>query len=212
MSKNAPHDDSQYPPRAYPRAPLHSPIEVRTRSRLSIAQIENISLGGLLVCGEPTPAVSSELELMFNLAPGCTVSAKAVVRHASKKLFGVQFHQLSPAAQDAIAEYCQKNLGNGRRSGRIPKRLLVTIRGTRQGDLDELAETLSLSRNGGSLACRASFCVGDRLELFWPEKKRRAEIEVVSYRVIGRNGLLELGFQFVDENSDFWQVEFPKPS
>src|SRR5215469_10936702 len=91
-------DSSYNTPRAYPRVPLHSPIEVKTRSRLFIGQIENISVGGLLVSSEPPPAVESELQLLFNLAAGRTVSAAAIVRHATKTAFGVQFHDLSPAA------------------------------------------------------------------------------------------------------------------
>ena len=111
------HDSSYYPTRAYPRVPLHSPVEVKTPSRLFIGQIENISIGGLLVSSQPPPAVASELLLLFNLAAGRTVSASAVVRHATKNSFGVQFHDLSPAAQDAITEYCETNLGHVRRSG-----------------------------------------------------------------------------------------------
>ncbi len=206
-----PQDSSYYPPRAYPRVPLHSPVEVKTRSRLFIGQIENISAGGLLVSSKPTPAVASEILLLFNLAAGRTVSAAAVVRHATKNNFGVQFHDLSPAAQDAINEYCESQLGYVRRSGRVPKRLLVTLRGKRKEDQDELAETVTLSRNGGLLACRARFFVGNRLELFWPEKKRHSEIEIVSSHAVP-TGLLELGFQFLNPDFDFWELDFPKPS
>jgi hypothetical protein len=174
-----------------------------------MGSIENISLGGLLVSCDPVPPASSELHLMFNLEAGRTVSATAVVRHATKTTFGVQFHDLSPAAQDAITEYC---LGHARRSGRIPRRLLVTLRGKRKEDLDELAETVTLSRNGGLLACRARFFVGNRLELFWPEKKRQAEIAVVSCRPYGPSGLLELGFEFINQDVDFWQLDFPTSS
>jgi PilZ domain. len=201
--------DSYDRPRAYPRVPLHSPVEVKTASRLFIGSIENISIGGLLVSSEPVPPASSELHLMFNLAAGRTISATAVVRHATKTTFGVQFHDLSPTAQDAITEYC---LNHVRRSGRIPRRLLVTLRGKRKEDLDELAETITLSRNGGLIACRATFFVGNRLELFWPEKKRQAEIAVVSCRPYGPNGLLELGFEFINPDTDFWQLEFPTSS
>lgn len=212
MPDNTSHQDSSYyPPRAYPRVPLHSPVEVKTPSRLFIGQIENISIGGLLVASEPPPAISSELQLLFNLAAGRTISAAAVVRHATKSTFGVQFHDLSSAAQDAITEYCETNLGHVRRSGRVPQRLLVTLRGKRKEDQDELAETVMLSRNGGLLACRARFLVGNHLELFWPEKKRHAEIEIVSSRA-DANGLLELGFQFLNPDFDYWGLDFPKPS
>ncbi len=204
--------NSFYPPRAHPRVPLHGPVEVKSSSRLSIGHIQNISIGGLLVSCDPPPAVAAEVRLMFNLTAGRTVSASAVVRHVARKTFGVQFHDLSPAVQDAITEYCQAQLSNVRRSGRVPKRLLVTIRGKRKEDLDELAETLILSRNGGLLACRARFFVGNHLELFWPEKKRHVEVEVVSCRPVGPNGLLELGFQFVNPEVDFWQLDFPNAS
>ncbi len=208
---NAPQDTPHYPPRAYPRVPLHSPVEVKTPSRLFIGQIENISIGGLLVSSEPAPTIDSELQLLFNLAAGRTISATAVVRHATKRAFGVQFHDLSPAAQEAITEFCETSLGHVRRSGRIPQRLLVTVRGKRKEDQDELAETITLSRNGGLLACRARFFVGNRLELFWPEKKRHAEIEIVSSQAAA-TGLLELGFQFQNPEFDFWELDFPKPS
>ncbi len=209
MADNTVSNDSFNPPRAYPRVPLHAPIEVKTPSRLFIGQIENISVGGLLVSSEPAPALASQLHIMFNLVAGRTVSATAVVRHAGKHTFGVQFQDLSPAAQDAITEYC---LGHSRRSGRVPKRLLVTVRGKRKEDQDELAETVMLSQKGGLLACRARFSVGNRLELFWPEKKRRAEIEIVSVNPVGPNGLRELGFQFVESEIDFWQLDFPTAS
>lgn len=212
MPDNPPsHDSSYYPSRAYPRVPLHSPVEVKTPSRLFIGQIENISIGGLLVSSDPPPEISSELQLLFNLAAGRTVSAAAVVRHATRRMFGVQFHDLSPAAQDAISEYCESHLGQVRRSGRVPQRLLVTLRGKRKEDQDELAETITLSRNGGLLACRARFFVGNRLELFWPEKKRYAEIQIVSSHA-APTGLLELGFQFLNPDFDFWDLDFPKPS
>ncbi|MDT8070427.1 MAG: PilZ domain-containing protein [Terriglobia bacterium] len=211
MPDNTPQQGSYYPPRAYPRVPLHSPVEVKTRSRLFIGQIENISIGGLLVSSDPPPAISSELELLFNLAAGRTVSVSAVVRHSAKTTFGVEFRDLTPAAQDAITEYCQTNLGQARRSGRIPRRLLVTLRGKRKEDQDELAETITLSRNGGLLASRARFFVGNHLELFWPEKKRQAEIEIVSSHP-APNGLLELGFQFADPSFDFWELDFPRLS
>lgn len=211
MPDNSQLQDQFYPTRAYPRVPLHSPVEVKTRSRLFIGNIENISIGGLLVSSEPPPAIASELQLMFNLAAGRTVSASAVVRHTAKNMFGVQFRDLSADAHDAIAEFCHTSLGHVRRSGRLARRLLVTIRGKRKGDQDELAETIMLSRNGGLLACRAKFAPGNRLELFWPEKKRRAEVEIVARQPVGPNGLLELGFQFVNPEPDFWDLDFPKP-
>lgn len=207
MTENT--QDSYSIQRAYPRVPLHSPVEVKTRSRLFIGHIENISVGGLLVASEPPPAIASELQLLFNLAAGRTVSAKAVVKHTTQSAFGVEFHDLSPAAQNSITEYC---LAHARRSGRIPKRLLVTLRGKRKGDQDELAETLTLSRNGGLLACRAKFFVGNRLELFWPEKKRGTEIEIVSIGMAGPLGLQELGFEFIDPQIDFWDLNFPRAS
>jgi PilZ domain-containing protein len=199
------------PTRAYARVPLHSPIEVKTRSRTAIGQIENISVGGLLVSCDLPPAIASEVMLLFNLAAGCTVSATAVVKHASKNRFGAQFHDIVPEARDAIAEFCQANAAQARRSGRIAKRLLVTVKGAAEDALDELGETLLLSRNGGLLACRAQFSVGERLQLYWPEKKRATEIEVVSFRPFA-NDLRELGFEFVREEYDFWQMEFPVPS
>lgn len=211
MSENTSQEGSFNPTRAYPRVPLHSPVEVKTRSRLFIGQIENISVGGLLVSSDPPPAIASELQLLFNLAAGRTVAASAVVRHTTKSAFGVEFHDLSPAAQVAITEYCESHLGHVRRSGRVPQRLLVTLRGKRKEDQDELAETITLSRNGGLLACRARFFVGNRLELFWPEKKRHAEVEIVSLHA-APTGLLELGFQFLDTDFDFWELDFPNLS
>ena len=188
---------------------MHSPIELKSRSRTSIGEIENISLGGLLVSCDVPPAVATEVRLMFNLAAGLTVSASGVVRYVNKKRFGVQFLDLIPEASDAIGQYCQMSMGHARRSGRISKRVLVTIKGTKEGSLEELAETLVLSRNGGLLACRAAFFVGEHLELYWPEQKRSVEIEVVSYRFFNANNLLEIGFQFVKENEDFWRIDLP---
>jgi PilZ domain len=211
MSENTLQQGSYYPARAYPRVPLHGPVEVKTRSRLFIGQIENISIGGVMVSSQPIPAVSTEIQLLFNLAVGRTISATGVVRHTGNKTFGVEFHDLPPAAQESIAEYCRTILGHERRSGRIPKRLLVTLRGKRKQDQDELAETITLSRNGGLLACRARFVVGNHLELFWPEKKRQVEIEIVSSNAAA-NGLLELGFQFANPSFDFWELDFPNQS
>jgi PilZ domain-containing protein len=176
-----------------------------------MGQIENISIGGLMVACKRPPAVSDEIKLMFNLATGFTVSVRATVRHADEQQqrFGVEFRDLVPSARDFINEYCRTHLTEMRRSGRVSKRILVTIRGLRKEAQEELAETVALSRNGGLLACRAKVVQGERFELHWPEKKRTTQIEVVSACSNRTDGLLKIGFRFIQPDCDFWQTEFP---
>ncbi len=164
----------------------------------------------MAICEQP-PAQLEEVDLMFNLTTGLTVSVHAIVRHSSdeKQRFGVEFLNLPHTASSMVGEYCRSNLKAVRRSGRVSKRILVTIRAIRIGACEELAETCILSRSGGLLATRAKYAVGDHLELHWIEKKQSIEIEVVSCRPTTVFAIVEVGFRFVPQNRDFWEMEFP---
>ena len=97
-----------------------------------------------------------------------------------------------------------------RRSGRIARRLNVTLRWRDpEGNWKEApAETLQLSQYGCLVACQARFKLGDDLFLRWPEGHQEAQARTV-FRVAGAGReFVKLAFEFPDTDN-FWGVEFP---
>jgi hypothetical protein len=201
--------DQQYSsPRAYPRLPLTTPVEIRYATHTILGHTENISLGGLLaMCDKRVPKTATELTLLFNLPNGTSIHAGGIVRHVHGTKVGVEFKSLPAQGKEALDAFTKRLEGFTRRGERKQQRLHVTLRDVRLEDQEQLAETVLLSRNGGLLICRAPFSVGDRLELYWPEKKKGIEISVVFQRPCGPGGLTELGFKFLD-GKNFWGLEF----
>lgn len=203
--------DQQYSrPRAHPRLPLAIPVEIHYNDKTILGRTENISVGGLLaLCDKRTPPPSAELTVLFNLPNGTSIHADGVVRHVHGEKVGVQFKTLPPYGKDALDAFTRRMEGATRRGARKQKRLHVTLRDLRGGDeaQQEMAETVLLSRNGGLMICRAPFSIGDRLEMYWPDKKKKTEIIIVFRRPCGTAELAELGFEFLD-GYNFWGLDF----
>ena len=194
-------------PRAYPRLPLATPVEIHYGDTKILGRTENISLGGLLAQCKKIPPRSAELTVLFNLPNGTTIVSPGIVRHVHGRKIGVQFSSLPPTGRQALEGFTRTMESYTRRGERKPRRLHVTLRPTMHGSekKEEMAETVLLSRNGGLVICRAHFEVGARLQLYWPDKKRTAEIVIVFRRPCGTENLAELGFEFLDVD-DFWGI------
>jgi PilZ domain len=199
------------PTRAYPRLNFATPLVIEYQGRSYMGTTEDIAIGGLGAhCDTPPPNLS-ELELMFNLPTGSSVRTRGIVRYVLPNRFGVQFTGLPAEARQVLEEYTRKVLGYVRRSGRIAKRIHVTLRSTTiPNAAEELGETVILSRNGGRLVCRARFKIGEELRLYWPERHRDAEIRVIFRQLCGTGDLTDLGFEFVHDQN-FWGLE-PEPN
>lgn len=198
-------------PRAHPRLPLATPVEIHYKDKTILGRTENISLGGLLaLCENRVPPPSTELTVLFNLPNGTSIHADGIVRHVHGEKVGVQFKSLPAYGQQALDAFTRRMEGATRRGERKQKRLHVTLRDTRGSGkaLEEMAETVLLSRNGGLMICRAPFSVGDRLEMYWPDKKKTIEITIVFKRPCGTAELAELGFEFLDADYNFWGLDF----
>ncbi len=206
-----PNSEQQYPHhRTHPRLPLATPVEIHYSNKTILGRTENISLGGLLAfCDKRVPPPATELRVLFNLPNGTSIHTDGVVRHVHGEKVGVQFTSLPAHGKDALEAFTRRMEGVTRRGERKQKRLHVTLRHITHENhsRQELAETVLLSRNGGLMICRAPFDIGDRLELYWPEKKKRIEVRIVFRRPCGTAGLTELGFEFLDGNN-FWELDF----
>ncbi len=195
------------PTRAYPRLNFATPLVIEFQGRSCMGTTEDIAIGGLGArCDTPPPPLS-ELGLLFNLPTGSSVRTRGVVRYVLPNRFGVQFTSLPQEARDALEEYTRNILGYVRRSGRIARRIHVTLRSVAVADAaEELGETVILSRNGGRLVCRARFRIGEELRLYWPERQKEAHVRVVFRQLCGTGELIDLGFEFLPEQ-DFWGPE-----
>ncbi len=195
------------PTRAYPRLSYATPLVIEYQGHSYMGTTEDIAIGGLGArCDTPPPAFS-ELGLLFNLPTGSSVRTRGTVRYVLPSRFGVQFTGLPQEAREALEEYTRNILGYVRRSGRLARRIHVTLRSLNAPEgAEQLGETVILSRNGGRLVCRARFKIGDQLQLCWPEKHRETEIRVVFRQLCGTGELTDLGFEFLNEQ-DFWGTE-----
>ena len=195
------------PTRAYPRLKYATPIVIESQGRASMGTTEVIAIGGLGARCEMAPPNLSELGLMFNLPTGTSVRTVGMVRYVLPGRFGVQFTGLPDEARKVLAEYTRKVLGYVRRSGRVARRVHVTLRSLMTpGAADQLAETVVLSRNGGRLVCRTRFKVGEQLRLYWPDQQREAQVRVVFRQLCGTGELADIGFEFLSKE-DFWGAE-----
>ncbi len=180
------------------------PLVIEFAGRSMVGSTEDIGVGGLGARCDALPPDKSRLALLFNLPTGSCVRTDAVVRYVLPSRFGVEFTTLPPGAREALDEYTKKTLGYVRRGGRIAKRLHVTLRSTKhQHAPEQVAETVVLNHFGGLLICRAPFQAGDVLQLCWPEKDRKARIRIAHRHPCGPERLVELGFEFVDQQN-FW--------
>lgn len=192
--------------RAHPRLRVATPVQVRVGARTFVCSTEDISLGGLGASHAQPPPALTQLRLLFNLPNGASVHTDGIVRFVRAQRFGVEFTDLPTMAHAALDDYTCRALGYTRRGHRVARRMTVTLQRGSPGREEEVAETVVLSRNGGRLVCRAPFKIGEELRLFWPQKRRSAQVRIVFRRLCGPGELTELGFQFL-ESEDFWRLE-----
>jgi len=196
--------------RQYPRVRLTIPIVVKTDDRTLMGQTLNLSLGGLLMEVPYKFKQGLQLNLLFNLPTGHTISTRAVVVHTpSKKSCGVKFSNLDDSCRTCLALFVQKLIEYVRRGVRVSNRMHVTLRATSSDkSSEEMAETVVLSKHGGLMVTRARFALGAIIYLHWPGGRRGAYVRIVHRREEGAGGLAELGFEFTQE-INFWGLNFP---
>jgi hypothetical protein len=198
-------------PRRFPRTSLNVHVDFQIGDARSLGRVVTISEGGLLILTRHTSPLDSELQLHFQLPNGVAVDALGQVRYTKAGTeMGVMFIQLPDEARQAIARHVAQVRPYARRSARLARQLNVVLRWRDLQGLDheEAAVTMTLSRNGGLLACLNRFKPGQDFYLWWPEQDRGARARVV-FRQLGRLGnLAEVGFEFSGVD-DFWQIEFP---
>ncbi|MCI0354973.1 MAG: hypothetical protein L0099_08050 [Acidobacteria bacterium] len=96
-----------------------------------------------------------------------------------------------------------------RRSGRIARRLEVTVRWELGGSPQETpAETKMLSRYGCLMAGHCRPKLGEEISLVWPEKQRETKARVVFRALNGASESVQLAVEFLGAD-DFWQIDFP---
>ncbi len=94
-----------------------------------------------------------------------------------------------------------------RRSGRIARRLEVTVRWQERGQWrDDPAATTMLSRYGCMLSAQCRIKLGEEIRLYWTEKQRETRAKVV-FRSLEANEV-RLAVEFLDTD-DFWGIDFP---
>jgi hypothetical protein len=99
-----------------------------------------------------------------------------------------------------------------RRSGRIAKRIPITLRWQPPGcDVqDDPAETAVLSRYGCSVVCHHRLKIGHELFVMYPERGKSVRARVVYRELTGGNEHISLALEFLG-NDNFWGIEFPPP-
>jgi len=75
--------------------------------------------------------------------------------------------------------------------------------------VSELAETIVISRHGGLVSTRARLAMNDEVLVWWPDGRRGASARVVHRHPTGAAGLVEVGFEFLQE-MNFWGLDFPE--
>lgn len=99
-----------------------------------------------------------------------------------------------------------------RRSGRIAKRIPITLRWQAPGcDYeDHPAETKMLSRYGCMLVCETRVKPGTQIYVLYPERDKSTRARVVYHELTGRKDQVSLALEFLSQDN-FWQIDFPPP-
>jgi hypothetical protein len=208
--------------RKHPRVSITIPVEVRVGKAKTITNTLNLSVGGMLLQpqNEP-PALGTEVRLLFNLPTGYSVAASAKVVHltTSAKVvhlmgsaIGLQFTDIDEDSRMVLSRFLRRMIVYIRRGVRVTRRMHVTVRGIASPESAiEMAETIVISRHGGLLSTRARFEADDEIFLWWPDGKRGTNARVVHRRATGAAGLMEIGFEFL-QDFNFWGLDFPEES
>ena len=199
--------------RRFPRVPFNASVEMhsrRTQGSPIVANVENLSMGGMLASCHQFFDQSTELALLFSLPNGHAVRAFGRVAYVVPgKKYGIQFTDLDDTSRVQLEMFTQQMLGYNRRSGRIPYRVHVRLRPSEEPGGEEPAMTVLASRNGGLLVCRGRYEKGREFYLVWPDRDTGAKARVVFEQVWEEDQLVELGFEFVDRQN-FWDLDFPE--
>lgn len=165
--------------------------------------------------------LGTEMQLLFNLPTGHSISATAKVVHLTTtakvvhligSAAGIEFIGLDEGSRTALSQFLQRMITYVRRGVRITRRMYVTIRQPASPEsASEMAETIVISRHGGLLTTRARFAVDDEIFIWWPDGKRGASARVVHRQATGTAGLMEMGFEFL-QDFNFWGLDFPEES
>lgn len=198
-------------PRRYPRLPLTAHVESLASGRSTTGRTGDIGMGGILVLSSETLGPGTEVRVSFELPGGHRVDAPGEVVHASPcGRMGIRFLMLRDSDWDAIADYIEQIRPYKRRSARLPRHLLVSLRWRdREGNWqEEPAETVLISKHGAMIVTPARLKPGEDATVFWPEAGREAEARIVFREIRGAGQLPELAFEFVSDQG-FWGIEFP---
>ncbi|MBZ5539668.1 MAG: PilZ domain-containing protein [Acidobacteriia bacterium] len=97
-----------------------------------------------------------------------------------------------------------------RRTARVtlPIRLVVSGHTETSEKFSVKTRSLSVSGHGGLLSLDATVVVGQTFQLINENNQREAECKVVSIRR-GRDGKTNVAFEFVDPQTNFWNMFFP---
>ena len=97
-----------------------------------------------------------------------------------------------------------------RRSGRIAKRIPLTLRWQAPGcDFeDHAAETKLLSRHGCMLVCDTRVRPGSQLYVLYPERGKSTKARVVYHELTGKSDQISVALEFLSPEN-FWQIDFP---
>ena len=201
--------------RRHPRVSMTTSVEIHARYTQGapiIGNIENVSLGGMLTTCHESFDHSTEVAMLFSLPNGHAVRAFGRVAFAVEgKKYGIQFTDLDGESRQELERFTQKVLGYNRRSGRVPYRVHVKLRPSEQPGGEEPAMTVLASRNGGLLVCRTPYAKGQDFYILWPDREMAAKARVVFQQVWQTDQLVELGFEFQDDQN-FWDIDFPEES
>lgn len=98
-----------------------------------------------------------------------------------------------------------------RRSGRIAKELPIVLMGTDTlGKVfAEQTHTVVLSRHGAGIVSSYKFAPDEVLTLRMPGTQKEADVRLVG-QIGGEAGRYTYGVAFVDEDLEFWPMEFPR--
>lgn len=203
--------------RSHQRLPLNTPVIISSQTSSCLGQTENISLGGALVfCGSAFDAEPKN-RLRFNLPTGYSITTMcALVHQPSGSRLGLRYEDLDQQSHKELSTFLGSLSDHTRSGERLAKRYSIALSKSRESDVEQLAETIVISPSGGLLVCRGVLKNNDLFFLWWPQGKRGSEAKVVWRRQGEHAGLVEIGFQFENEQNslcaseNFWGLDFPK--
>jgi hypothetical protein len=206
--------------RKYPRLSLTLPVELQVGETKIATNTLNLSAGGMLLQPQRKPlALGTEVQLQFSLPTGHAIAARAKVVHVTTtakvvhlmgSAIGLQFIEVDEAARLALSQFLRRMITYVRRGVRVKRQMHVTVRRTAAPESAiETADTIVISRHGGLLSPHATFKANEEIFLWWPDGKRGTTARVVHRRHTGIPGLLEMGFEFL-QNINFWGLDFPQ--